>query len=133
MGIAKPPERLVVALSSRRETDPEGPQRVGHDPFAKPSATTGICAIRPSAATCLDNETPTIEVASRCLAEALELRTRWWDCLHLHHQPVFALTSAVVRDRTLILVITSAFARVGARSIPELHRGDPGFVILADQ
>ena len=58
------------------------------------------------------------------------------DCGAIHPfaaQPVFALTSAVVRDRTLILVITSVFARVGARSIPGLHRGGPGFVILADQ
>jgi hypothetical protein len=84
-------------------------------------------------ATCLDNETPTIEVASRRVAEALAPRTRWWVCPHLHHQPVFALTSTVVRDKTLILVITSVFARVGARSIPGLHRGGPGFVTLTDQ
>ncbi len=30
-------------------------------------------------------------------------------------------------------VMTSAFARVGARSIPGPHRGGPGLVILADQ
>jgi len=39
---------------------------------------------------------------------------------------------AVVRTRTLIRVMTFAFARVGARSIPGPHRG-PGFVIAADQ
>jgi hypothetical protein len=36
---------------------------------------------------------------------------------------------AVVRNRTLIRVMTYAFARVGARSIPGPHRGGPGFVI----
>jgi hypothetical protein len=35
-------------------------------------------------------------------------------------------------SRTLIRVMTFAFARVGARSIPGPHRG-PGFVIAADQ
>jgi len=37
------------------------------------------------------------------------------------------------RDRTLIRVMTYAFARVGAWSAPGPHCGGPGFVWLADQ
>jgi hypothetical protein len=43
--------------------------------------------------------------------------------------PTWRAQRAVVRDRTLIRFMTSALARVGARSIPGPHRGGPGFVI----
>ena len=36
-------------------------------------------------------------------------------------------------DRMLIRVMTYAFVRVGARSVPGPHCGSPGLDILADQ
>ncbi len=50
-----------------------------------------------------------------------------------HHCHPHGAQRAVVRDRTLIRLMTYSPTRITARSIPGPHRGGPGLVVPADQ